>query len=96
MVTDGLCQPFTNFNMSQITQIHAHEALAFIDVNGGEIRLAELPQTIANAFGAHTRFNACSAQGMDAHQLTQFFIERSKIVEKDGCVYLNHANVCSH
>jgi probable metal-binding protein len=82
--------------MTQLTQIHAHEALAFIDVNGGEISLTELPQTLAAAFGEHARFNACSAQGMDVNQLTQFFIDRDKIIVRDGRVYLNRANVCSH
>lgn len=82
--------------MTQLTQIHAHEALAFIDASSGEISLTDLPQALVAAFGEHTRFNACSAQGMDANQLTRFFIDRDKIAVQDGRVYLNRANVCTH
>ncbi len=82
--------------MTQLTHIHAHEALALIDASSGEISIAELPQTLVAVFGEAARFNACSARGMDVNQLTQFFIDRNKIVVRDGRVYLNRANACSH
>lgn len=76
--------------------IHAHEALAFIDVNAGKYDAQTLPDALRAAFGAEARFHACSAVDMTPEDLLAFLLRRDKIVLHAGGFHLNRANICTH
>jgi probable metal-binding protein len=82
--------------MENITEIHAHEVLSFIDANAGGIETAAFSQKVREAFGDDARFYACSAAGMTSEELLAFLFRREKIAEIQGRLHVNRANLCQH
>ena len=76
--------------------VHAHSVLELFALQANGIETAQAVPHIEDTFGTGARFFACSASDMTAAQLMEFLLRREKIVETDGRLHLNRANLCSH
>lgn len=82
--------------MTPTQPIHAHSVLDLFALRTEGIESHQAIPQIEDAFGTDARFFACSASDMTAAELMEFLLRREKLVEADGRLHLNRANICSH
>ncbi|MGR5254165.1 YecH family metal-binding protein [Vibrio astriarenae] len=78
--------------MSQ--EIHAHKILNLLREQ--PMSRKALQQTIAQEFGQDAVFRTCKLNGFSLDELLAFFFARDKVIEVEGRLQINEANVCSH
>lgn len=76
--------------------IHGHDVLDILLSAPTPLRRAELTAEVNRRFGPDARFHTCSASAMTLDHLLMFLLTREKIVERDGRLSVNAANVCQH
>lgn len=79
-----------------MTSIHGHDVIHLIHDAGGTLTRATLAQEVRQQFGPEARFHTCSAGGMSLDDLLAFLISRGKVVERDGKLAVQMAEVCGH
>ncbi len=77
-----------------MSEIHAHKVLNLLR----ECPMTEQELTLAvkNEFGEQAMFRTCKLNGFSLSELMVFFIQREKIVERDGKWNVNAERVCNH
>ncbi|WP_117236412.1 YecH family metal-binding protein [Vibrio maerlii] len=76
------------------TDIHAHKVLNLLREES--MTKAELKSRVEAEFGAEVSFRTCKLDGFDFESLVTFFLQREKVIERDGKLNINAERVCSH
>ncbi|MGL6262066.1 YecH family metal-binding protein [Vibrio sp. WXL210] len=79
-------------NMSK--EIHAHKILN--QLREQPMSREALQQWVEHSFGTQVQFRTCKLNGFSLDELLAFFDQRSKVIEIDGQLHINEANVCRH
>ena len=61
------------------TQVHGHDVIAMMQAAPQPFTRESLTSAIVERFGADTRFHTCSAEGMTAGELIDFFAARQNV-----------------
>ncbi len=76
------------------TEIHAHNVLNLLREQ--PMSKSELEMAVCEAFGEQARFRTCKCNGFTLETLLEFFIEREKVIVKEGIWMVNAERVCGH
>ncbi len=76
--------------------IHGHEIIHLIHGAQPPLTRSGLDAEVRARFGPGARFHTCSAQAMTLDQLLLFLIARGKVVEIDGQLRAEMAEVCEN
>ena len=76
------------------TEIQAHNVLNLLRER--PMSKPGLEQAVSEVFGEQARFRTCKCNGFNLDTLLEFFIEREKVIVKDGIWSVNAERVCSH
>ena len=77
-------------------EIHGHEVLAMMRETRQLYTRESLVAAIHARFGARTQFHTCSASGLTALQLVEFFATRGKFARRAGGFTVEAEHVCEH
>ena len=78
------------------TEIHGHEVIALIRSLPAPLDRDALVQRIEAHFGHAARFFTCSAADLTPAALIAFFVERGKLVSRDGRLVFDPSRSCGH
>ncbi|MEF1289912.1 YecH family metal-binding protein [Vibrio sp. M260118] len=76
------------------TETHAHKVLNLLRER--PMTKPELESAVNELFGEQARFRTCKCNGFTLETLLEFFIEREKVIVKDGVWQVNAERVCGH
>lgn len=76
------------------TEIHGHEVIALIRALPTPLDRKALVQRIEEHFGSAARFFTCSAADLTPAALIAFFVERGKLVSREGRLELDPSRKC--
>lgn len=75
-------------------EVHAHKILN--QLREQPMSREALQQWVEHSFGNQVQFRTCKLNGFSLDELLAFFYQRSKVIEIDGRLHINEANVCRH
>lgn len=76
------------------TEIHAHSVLNLLKEEA--MTPSVLRERVESEFGENAAFRTCKREGFDLDSLITFFLEREKVVEREGVLHINLERVCNH
>lgn len=82
--------------MIEQQSIHGHEVIFLVHDAPKPLTRAELEKAVQDQFGADARFHTCSMSDLTLEQLLQFLLSKGKLVERQGRLQVNLAEVCDH
>ena len=79
-----------------LTQVHGHDVIDMMRSSTQPFTRESLVAAILERFGPEARFFTCSAAGMTAAELVNFFAARQKFQPAGGGFLVNPNRVCQH
>ncbi len=76
--------------------IHGHEVMRMMVSSGDTYTKDSLEKAIIEKFGEEARFYTCSAKGMTARELVDFFKTKGKFVGPDDSFSTAPDRICDH
>ncbi len=76
------------------TEIHAHKVLNLLREQA--MTVEDLKAKVEAEFGQEASFRTCKLDGFDFESLMTFFLQREKVIERDGKLNINAERVCGH
>ena len=83
-------------NIVKFKEIHGHEVMKMMMEAHKPFTRLELEDAIIDKFGPDARFHTCSAAGMDAKGLIDFFELRGKFIQMGRRIMINGEHMCNH
>ena len=67
--------------------IHGHHVLNLVREHNQPVTREELLQAMSQHFGTESRFHTCSADGLEAEQLVDLFLDKGKLSLEDNLIH---------
>jgi len=78
------------------TQVHGHDVIAMVRAAPQLFTRESLVRAVVAQFGEETRFCTCSAEGLTAGELVDFFTARQKFKLVGNGLVVNTSAACQH